>query len=119
MPSSTALAGYIGYPTEVHVPKRSRKRIQNAIFDAEQRHATIDRRIEFQAIETQAGDNISQVTVESRHIDGRRIGEIVRIVYRNGRFRKATIEHDGKAAAEITLGLALTHLRIPAGTYED
>jgi hypothetical protein len=113
MPSSTALAGYIGYPDAIHVPPRSMKRIQNAIFDSEQRHNEIDRLIEFQAIETMGKDNITQVTVTSRSVDGRPIGEITCIVYRNGRFKKATCAYGSGPAVDLTLGAAIKRILTP------
>jgi hypothetical protein len=90
------------------------KRIQNAIFDSEQRHNEIDRCIDFQAIETQGKDNITQVTVTSRSVDHRPVGETIYIVYRNGRFKKATCAYGNGPTVDITLGAAINRILTPS-----
>jgi len=112
-PTSIALAGYIGHPSELGVPTRSMKRIQRAIFDAEGRHSLVDRLINFQAIKTVAGDNISEVLVVTKRIDGRPIEESISIVYRNGRFKRATAQYADGKVIEHTLGGAISRIDNP------
>jgi len=107
------LGGYIGRPAHLGVPPRSMKRIQRAIFDSEARHSTVDRQIDFQAIETMGGDNISEVLVITHRIDGAPVKEAISIVYRNGRFRKATAKYADGTVVEQTLSGAISRISSP------
>lgn len=104
MSGSLALAGFIGFPCELNVPARSMKRIQNAIFSLDSPRAIKDVQIAFQAVETPAGDNISELRVTA--VQREAIVTVV-IVYRNRKFRVAWVETDGKKAGDLTLSQAI------------
>lgn len=116
--SSVALAGYIGQPSKLDIPGRSMKRIQNAIFDSEGHHSFIDRPISFQAIRTLTGVNITEVSVTTKRIDGRPVDERIAIVYRNGRFKRATAEYADGTVVEQTLSGAISWIGNPIDADE-
>jgi len=113
--TSTALAGYIGTPTELGIPGRSMKRIQQAIFDTQDRYSLVIRTIEFRAIKTATGANISQASVVTNQVDGHHPHERISIVYRNGRFAKAMAEYEDGTVVEHTLGAAIDRISNPVG----
>ena len=119
---STALAGYIGRATTLGIPSRSMSRIRRMIESTADHFSDIDRVIEFRAIETMAGDNISEVRVLTKRLDSSPVGEEISVVYRNGRFKqaKSTLneQHGGTSTVERTLGAALARIANPFSLEE-
>ncbi len=111
--TSSVVGGLFGNPDEVDIPGRSMNRIQRAIFDSDSRNASIDRVINFQAIRTPAGANVSQVEVSTNAIDGSVVEERVIILYRNSRFWKSLIEYEDVTVIEHTLSGAITRIGNP------
>lgn len=111
--TSTALAGYIGEPAELAIPPRSMKRIQQAIFDTQDRYSLVIRTIEFRAILTPTGVNVSQASVLTDQVNSRYPRERISIVYRNGRFARAMAEYDDGTVVEHTLSAAIGRISNP------
>jgi hypothetical protein len=111
--TSTVIGGIFGQPDQIEIPDRSMKRIQKAIFDAEGRHSLIDRLIDFQAIRSAVGSNISQVSVTTKRMDGRPISERILILYRDRRFWRAFAEYGDGTIKEHTLSGAISRIDNP------
>ena len=93
------------------VPSRSLSRIYAAVFNSED-SLEVDRDMSFNSVEG-GGVNISKVVVD---ITGRDFDEVVEITYRNGRFKRATIEYPDGTHVEQTLTGALMRIANPAGS---
>jgi hypothetical protein len=108
------LAGFFGNPANLEVPPRSIKRIQRSIYESEERlGGDVDRLIEFQAITTIDGSNISQLNVVTSRIDGEPVYEKISILYRNGRFKSASAEYHDGTIKEHTLAAAISRIGNP------
>ena len=111
---SIVLAGFFGNPANLEVPSRSIKRIQRAIYQSEERLGSgFDRLIDFRAIVTIDGSNVSQLNVVTSRIDGELIQEKISILYRNGRFKNASAEYADGTIKEHTLAAAISRIGNP------
>lgn len=98
---TVVVGGVIGEPHQVVVPPRSMARIQRAALDAE--GAGINVVVLFSSVRSPSDVVVSEVRVT-------RGSDAVQILYRNGRFWKASTETDGAVIASETLRGALARV---------
>jgi len=104
------IGGFIGEADVVEVPARSMARIMRTVFDLDERQTGFERQVSFRAIRDVSNVNVSEVTIATVGLDGRQTDQEVRVVYRDGLFRRATIAHHGREHSVPRLSDALGHL---------
>lgn len=112
---SELLAGYFGDPDDPDIPSRSFRLIMNAVFDSDMIHESVDRDVFFRAIRDTSGVNVSEVHIQTHTVDGRQVDREVRVVYRNGLFKSASVKAHGEEVAVHRLSDALNHIYLPGG----
>ena len=113
MTARTIVGGIFGQPTQVDIPPRSQKRIQRAIVDSEIKFSDVDRIIEFQAILSASGLNVSQVVVTTKRLDDIPVNERIIILYRDRRFWRSMVELSDGTVIEHTLSASISRIDNP------
>lgn len=105
-----SIAGRVGERDEVRIPEISLWKMLRRVYDFDERHADLDRHIKFNAIRDEGGINVSEAVINTVTLNGVQVDEEVRVIYRNGLFRRATIQADGETVTLHRLSAVLRHL---------